>query len=326
MVSRRRLMMFLGFLPLTLALPGCEWLADKPVSIGAHVWPGYEPMFLARNQGWLDVQQVRLVETTSTTDSLKALTEGRVDGAALTLDEVLKARASGLPISVVMIFDISAGADMVVAQPGIKNLADLKGRRIGIEQGAVGELMLTEALRAAGLTKEEVTLVEIHVDRQPAAWSNNQLDAAVTYEPVASKLLGQGARKLFDSRQNPNLIVDVLAIRNDVLDRSHARAIRHLIAAHFRALNHLTRNPQDTAYRIAPRLGLPAANVLSVFKGLMLPGAAENYRLLAGTSPELLPGARKLSAAMVKNGLLKQDDPLTALIRADFLPTDFQQN
>jgi NitT/TauT family transport system substrate-binding protein len=117
-----------------------------------------------------------------------------------------------------------------------------------------------------------------------------------------------------------------LAIRNDVLDRSHARAIRHLIAAHFRALNHLTRNQQDTAYRMAPRLGLPAAHVLSVFKGLMLPGAAENYRLLAGTSPELLPGARKLSAAMVKNGLLKRDDPLTALIRADFLPTDFQQN
>lgn len=289
MVSRRQLMIFLGFVTLTLALPGCEWLADKPISIGAYVWPGYEPMFLARNKGWLDAQRVRLVETSSTTDSLKALAEGRVDGAALTLDEVLRARANGLPLCVVMILDVSAGSDMVVVRSGIKNLADLKGRRIGFEQGTVGELMLTEALRAAGLTKEEVTLVSLPVAQQLAAWSRDQMDAAVTFEPVASQLIAQGALRVFDSRQTPNMIVDVLAIRSDVLDRSHARAIRHLIGAHFRALDHLTRNSQDAAYRMAPRLGLPAANVLSVFKGLLLPDAAENYRLLAGSSPSCSP-------------------------------------
>ncbi|MFA6498966.1 MAG: ABC transporter substrate-binding protein [Desulfurivibrionaceae bacterium] len=324
MLSRRRFIVFFVCVTLALTLSGCEWLADKPISIGAYVWPGYEPMFLARNKGWLDAQQVRLVETTSTTDSLKALAEGKVDGAALTLDEVLQARASGLPLSVVMIFDISAGSDMVVARSDIKNLADLKGRRIGFEQGAVGDLMLAEALREAGLTKEEVTLVSLPVDQQLAAWSHDQLDAAVTYEPVASQLLAQGALKVFDSGQIPNLIVDVLAIRNDVLDRIHAKAIRHLIVAHFRALKHLSRNPQDAAYRMAPRLGLPAANLLSIFKGLVLPDAAENYRLLAGTSPELLASARNLSTIMVKNKLLEQDAPLTSLIRADFLPTDFQ--
>ncbi|NTW89011.1 MAG: ABC transporter substrate-binding protein [Desulfobulbaceae bacterium] len=299
-------------------------MADKPVSIGANLWPGYEPMFLARNQGWLETERVRLVETASYTDSLKALAEGRVDGAALTLDEVLKARASGLPLSVVMIFDVSAGADMVVARSEIKNPADLKGRRIGFEQGTVGELMLTETLRIAGLTKEEVTLVVLPVDQEPTAWSRDQLDAAVTFEPVASQLIAQGAHKVFDSGQIPNLIVDVLAIRSDVLDWSHAYAIRHLIVAHFRALKHLHRNPQDAAYRMAPRLGLPVEKSLSVFKGLLLPDAAENYRLLTGTSPELLTIARKLSAIMVKSELLKQDAPLTSLIRADFLPTDFQ--
>ncbi|HIJ90979.1 MAG TPA: ABC transporter substrate-binding protein [Deltaproteobacteria bacterium] len=299
-------------------------MAEKPVSIAAYVWPGYEPMFLARNEGWLDAQRVRLAETTSATDSLKAIAEGRADGAALTLDEVLQARANGLLLSVVMIFDLSAGADMLVARSDIKKLADLKGRRLGFEQGAVGEMMLNAALRAANLTREDVKLVRLPVNRQREAWARDQLDVVITYEPVACHLLAQGGRKLFDSGQIPGAIVDVLAIRSEVLDRRHANAIRHLIAAHFRALDHLHRNPQDSVYRMAPRLGLPATKVLSLFKGLVLPEAAENYHLLAGTSPELLASARKLSVAMVASGLLKQEVPLASLIRADYLPTDFQ--
>jgi NitT/TauT family transport system substrate-binding protein len=324
MVSRRQCVVFFVCVTLAALLSVWAWRADdKPIAIATRIWPGYELMYLARSEGWLAAEQVRLVEMSSGQESLKALTEGKVDGAAMTLDEVLQARASGLPLSVVMIFAISAGADMLVARPGITSLADLKGRRIGFDPGSVGQIMLVEFLRAANLTKEDVTLVTLPITQQRKAWSRDLVDAVVTFEPVGTQLLEQGALNLFDSRQIPNTIVDVLAMRNDRLDRSHAGAIRHLLAAHFRALEHLQRNPQDAAYRMAPHLGLPPEDFLSAFKGMMLPDAAHNYRMLAGTSPELLPSVRKLSAIMAKSGLLKEDDPLTNLIRADFLPTDF---
>jgi NitT/TauT family transport system substrate-binding protein len=326
LISRRQFITFMSSLALTQSLQGCEWLADRPVSIAAHVWPGYEPLFLARKKDWLDTQQVRLIETVSATDSLQALSEGKADGAALTLDEVLKARAAGLPISVVMIFDISAGADMLIARPYIKNLAELKGRRIGFEQGAVGELMLTEVLQTAGLTRQDVKLLAFNIDEHRDAWSRNKVDALTTYEPVASQLLEQDGIKLFDSRQTPDTIVDVLAIHNDALDYNHQAAIRHLLATHFRTLDYLSRNPQDAAYRMATHLGLPADKVLSTFKGLVLPDAANNYRWLSGPSPELLTCAHKLSNIMVKSGLLKQDDSFASLIRPDFLPVDSLPN
>lgn len=305
---------------LVFLLSGCGWLAEKPVSIAAHAWPGYEPVFLARNEGWLDDRRVHLVETASATDSLQALAEGKVDGAALTMDEVLKARSQGIPLSVVLIFDISAGADMLVARPGIKQLSGLKGQRIGFEQGAVGSLMLASVLRAAGLSGRDIKPVPFTIAQHHDAWVHNQVDALVTYEPVASRLLAQGANKLFDSRQISNTVVDVLAIRGDVLDRSHADAIRHLISAHLQALDYLSRNPQDAAYRMAPHLGLPASDVLPAFRGLLLPDAANNHRLLTGASPQLLDTARKVSAIMVKEEILPRDDPFTSLIRADFLP------
>lgn len=322
LIPRRRFIVFLCGLAIALGVPGCGWLADKPISIAAHVWPGYEPMFLARSEGWLDAKQANLVETTSATASLQALAEGKVDGAALTLDEVLKARSMGIPLSVVMILDISAGADVLIARPGIKRLPDLKGQRIGYEPGALGALMLTEALRAAGLTKEDVKLVSIPIDKQRDAWVHDQVDAVITYEPVASQLLKQGTVKLFDSRQIPNTIVDVLAIRNDVLDSSHAAAVRHLISAHFRAVEYLNRKPHDAAFRMTIRMGLSEADVLLSFKGLSLPSVGNNRRMLTGSPPPLLGTASNISLLMVGEGLLRSDDSLTALIRADFLPPD----
>lgn len=324
MISRRQFILSTGCLAISQALTGCGWFADKPVSIAGHVWVGYEPTFLARNEGWLDSNQVRLAETRSATESLQALADGSVDGAMLTLDETFKARASGLPLSVVMVFDISAGADMLVARSPIKKIADLKGRRIGFEQSSVGELLLAVVLQEAGLSRQDVNLLPVSVDKQFDAWQQNRLDAVITYEPVASQILELGGTKLFDSRKTSNLIVDVLAIRNDVLDDSHAKAVRHLIAGHFKALDHLNRNPQDAAYRMAERLGLSADDVLAAYKGLLLPDATNNFRLLAGASPELLDSAGRLSALMVRSGLLKREDSLTSLIRADYLPVEFQ--
>ena len=323
LLTRRQFITSLSGLALVKAFPACTWFSDQPISIAAHVWPGYESMFLARSEGWLDSNQVTLVETSSATESVKKLSEGKVLGAALTLDEVLKARATGLLLSIAMVFDISAGADMLVAHPSIKKLADLKGKRIGYEKNSVGELLLNEILKVAELKKHDVELIELTIDEQIQAWNLGQVEAVVTFEPVASHLQAQSGVKLFDSRQIPNTIIDVLAIRNDAIDFTHASAIRHLISTHFHAIDHLKRNPQDASYRMAAHLGLPVVDVLPAFKGLVLPDAAYNYRLLEGSQPELLKSAQNLASNMIKNEKLQHKDSLDALINSDFLPTDF---
>ncbi len=299
------------------------WLSDEePISIAAHTWLGYEPMFMARNEGWLDDARVHLHETKSATESLQALAQGQVDGAALTLDEVLQARASGVPLTVVMIFNMSAGADSLLVQPDIKKLADLKGKRIGVEKSSVGEIMLAETLREAGLKKQDVTLVALPIDQQLLAWRNHRLDAVITYEPVATQITQIGAVKLFDSRQTPNTIVDVLAIRTDKINWRSGMNIHYLIETHFKALNYFYDNAQDAAYRMAKHLGLPATDVLNAYKGLLLPNEVSNYRLMHGEKPELLSVAQKLSKIMLDAKMIQKDDDFNALINADYLPTD----
>ncbi len=319
-------LVFMSFFACVLAMSACGLLIDKPIAIAAHVWPGYAPMFLARDEGWLNTKQVRLLQTHNAIASTQALIDGEVDGAALTLDEALKVRSMGLPVSVVMVFNVSAGADMLLADASIKNLSDLKGQRIGYESSSVGEVMLIKILQIAHLTKKEVLLVPINVDQHSQAWRNKQIDAIITYEPVATVLLTQGAHKLFDTRQAPNMVIDVLVMRNDALNFRYATAIRHLISAHFRALRHLSHNPHDAAYRIAAHLGLGVQQVFGAYKGLQLPDAVNNHRLLAGEQPLLLTSARSLATLMFEHQLIKQPNDLSSLTRDEYLPKDFNVN
>lgn len=323
-MTRRR---FLGMLSAGILwglLPGCRRNV-APLTVAAHIWPGYEFMFLAQREGWLDANQVTLRETPSASESLQALSDGKVDAAALTLDEVLRERARGVHVSVVLVFDISAGADVVLARPDIRELKQIKGKRIGVEQGALGALMLVKALQAAGLDRDEVQVVPLTIDQHEAAWQHGEVDVLVCYPPVSSKLMDKGAVDLFDSRQLPDTIVDVLAVRQDVLDQKHD-AIRHLIASHLRGRDHLQRNPQDAGYRMASHLGLRSADVPAAYKGMVLPDLEGNRRLLGGDKPVLLDSAHMLSEVMFKEGLLPQPNSLDALLYAGCLPEAAYEN
>lgn len=115
-------------LALGLILPGCGQSA--PLKVAAHVWPGYELMFLAKEQGWLDPERVELVSTPFASSSLEALISGQVDAAALTLDEVLSARDRGLPLTVVLVFNVSAGTLMLMHSRGLLPRVDEEVHRL----------------------------------------------------------------------------------------------------------------------------------------------------------------------------------------------------
>jgi NitT/TauT family transport system substrate-binding protein len=297
-----------------------------PLRIGAHPWLGYELMYLAQAHGLVQADQLRLVELPTASASLRALAAGTLEGAGLTLDEVLAARARGLMLHVVAVFDVSNGADVLLASPDITSLAALRGRRVGVEQSATGALMLDAALGAAGLTPADVRLVPLAFDAHAAALRSSRVDAVVTFDPARSQLLADGAQLLFSSAQVPGLIVDVLAVRPEAI-HSHAPHLHALVAGVLQAGRLWQQDSADSAARMAPRLQLPPAAVVQAFGRVQLPDLAANHRWLAGEAPALLATAEHLVAVMRRAALLPPTaQPLAApgadavLVDARFLP------
>jgi len=282
-------------------------------------------MFLAQQEKWLEQQKVQIIETKSATESIQKLKQGSIDGAALTLGEVLRLREAGVNLSILLVFDISIGADMLIAKPDIKQLKGLNGKRIGVEQGALGVVMLSQVLERSGLAVEDIKQVALTIDNHKQAWKDERVDALITYEPVASQLLEKGAKRLFDSREIPHMIVGVLAIRKEVLT-THEAAIQHLIAKHFKGLQHFQINVQDASYRMASHMQIVPEKVVNHFKGLLLPNIKSNFNLISGAEPKLLENAKLLSKIMLESGVLVRHSDLSELFNANFLPRQVFEN
>lgn len=267
-----------------------------PIRVASHHWPGYEFMFLARDRGWLPATDVTFLETRTLVESHAAFREGRADAATLTLDQVIEAADGGMGVTVVLVFDVSAGADAVFARAPILKLADLKGRRIGAEPNALGRLMTGKVLAVGGLRREDIVLVPLSGPHD-AQWQAGTLDAIVTYEPYASMIEAGGAVRLFDSRDMPQTIFDVLAVRTDRLT-GRAAQIQTLVRGHFRALEAWNTNPIDTAYRLSRHHAMSADAVAAQFRGLALPDIDHNRHLLGAPAAELHQALEEIRVAL----------------------------
>jgi len=305
----------LGALPL---LAGCA-RPEPLVRVASAVWVGYEGLFLARERGYFDAAHLRLIELPSSTANLMALASGEVEAATLTLDELLIAREGQLDLRVILVFDDSAGADALMVRPTIQTLAQLRGQRIGVEDTALGALMLAQLLATAQLQPTEVIKVSVTSDHHVAAYAAGQVDAVVCFEPYVTQLANLGAQRLLDSSQFPELIVDLLVARTDALAAS-PNQFRQLVAGYFRALDFLAGSPAQAAILMAPRMAISPGEVQQALKGVRLMDLAANHALLSGSAPQLPVLARKVGTFMAQASLLRATPALEGLINPDCLP------
>lgn len=302
---------------ITILAFGCAKKPDPILRVGTNVWPGYECLYLARSLGYYDNTRIKLVEYSSASDVIHAYRSGSLEAAALTMDEVFLLAEHGLDPKIVLIMDYSLGGDVILGKTEIRDLVEIKGQRVGVESNALGAFVLTRALERTGMTIKDVDVIPLEVNEHENAFKKGMVDAIVTFEPVRSNLLASGANLLFDSSQIPGEILDVLVIREEILD-NHNSTVDTLLKGWFLALDYLNRHPEDAAVRIAPREGISPEQFLKSLENISIPDINENLRLLGSKDTITLNGMDRLAEFMLDTDLLKQ--PLDAFNLIDNKP------
>jgi NitT/TauT family transport system substrate-binding protein len=127
---------------------------------------------------------------------LPAIVAGEIDIAALASDGAISGRANGVPIYTVAGFAKGGARIVAQAESGIKTLADLKGKRVGVTRGGMQELLLMAELEKAGVTwsdkpGKDVEIVYLAFADLNQALAAKQIDAMCQSEPQSSQAINK---------------------------------------------------------------------------------------------------------------------------------------
>lgn len=107
--------------------------------------------------------------------------------------------------------DWSRGGDAIVARRGIRNVGDLRGKKIAVAQLTPSHSFLLWLLNAGGLSVDDVQLVEVgNAIDAASAFKSQQVDAAVVWSPDDEECLKAvtGSTILESTRSASNIIAD----------------------------------------------------------------------------------------------------------------------
>jgi len=184
----------LNVLRAVLLLPGLALLAQgvwadaKPgdvkkltVMLDWFVNPDHAALIVAQEKGFFAAQSldVELQTPADPNDPPKLVAAGKVNLAVTYQPQLHIHVNAGLPIKRIATLVATPLNSLVVLKEGpVKNLADLKGRKIGYSVGGFEEALLKSMLAKGGLKMEDVTLVNVNFSLSPALLSK-QVDAVI---------------------------------------------------------------------------------------------------------------------------------------------------
>ena len=312
-----------ALIPATLAAATAAEAA-QPLKVGYSDWPGWVAWQVAIEKNWFKEAGVDVkFEWFDYSASLDAFAAGKIDAVTMTNGDALVTGAGGAKSVMVMLTDFSNGNDMIVAKPGVASLKDLKGKKIGLEQGLVEHLLLLNGLKKAGLKESDVKLVNVKTNETPQALSSADISAIGAWQPVSGEAmkLVPGAKPIYTSADEPGLIYDVVAV-NPGSAKARRADWQKLIKVWDKVVAYINdpKTQPDAVKIMAARSGVSPAQYLPLLKGTKLLSLAEGRKVyVKGTGfGSLYASTKTVNDFNVANGVYKAPENIDAYLDPSF--------
>ncbi len=264
------------------AAPAPSPAGGTPLTIAYSDWPGWVAWDVGIQKGWFEAAGVKVdFKWFEYVPSMEAFSAGKVDAVTMTNGDQLVTGASGAASVAVVLNDFSNGNDMVVARAGIDSVAQLEGKKVGVEVGFVSHLLLLNALKGAKLSDKDIQIVNIPTDQTPQALKSASVDAIVAWQPNSGQALRDvaGSKAIFTSSNVPGIIYDVLAVNPKSLaerqsDWEKVVGVWYQIADYIKE----EKNQKEVLQIMSARVGLTPEQYAPLMKGTFFLGAEGNIK------------------------------------------------
>lgn len=272
--------------------------AMQKVKLAQNASPISGVTMVAKDQGFFEDQglDVEILGFTSGRAALESVMGGGADFATTAEAPTTAAAMAEQPIAFLARTQYSDLKTLTAAEAGISTLEDLAGKRIGYTSGTGGEVYTMKLLEKAGLTPEDVQLVNLRPQDMLSAMASNSIDAFNTWEPHvanAKRTMGDGVVQLDTAgiyAETFNIVVmqDYLS-ENEEMVTSFMKALIDAEAW-------IKANREEAILVISKAAGMPSSDLGAIFddyvyhvtldqRTMDILDAHANWRLESGNHP-----------------------------------------
>jgi sulfonate transport system substrate-binding protein len=201
----------------TAASPKAQTTADaKPkdkvtVNIGVQGKTGI--LVYARENGFFEKAfstigaDVKWNEFASGPPHFEALASGRLDFGSVGGTPVVSGQVGGIDFKAIAVTGDGKKGNMIVIPKNspIKELKDLKGKKIAVAKGSSAYNFLYMAIDKAGLKGDDIKVIQLQPDEARPAFESGAIDAWSIWDPYATIAVYQIGAKILVSGQDLNI-------------------------------------------------------------------------------------------------------------------------
>lgn len=166
----------------------------KDITVNIGIQQSLGPLLIAKEKGWFEEEfakvgvKVKWTVFQSGPPHFEAMAANRLDFGAVGNSPVISAQAAGIPFKEIATTQngLKGNAILVGKNSPIKSLKDLKGKKVAVAKGSSGFALLYQAINKAGLTPNDVQIIQLQPDEALPAFESGAVDAWAIWEPFIS--------------------------------------------------------------------------------------------------------------------------------------------
>lgn len=319
---------------IALALVGCSGEKESESVDGKEtitVKVGYMPNYASLNavvagmkSGAFEEQgiKVELVEFADGPTIISAMESGSIDVG------YIGPGAHVLPIqgkAEIFAFQQLGNADEVIGnkEKGVESIEDLKGKTIAVATGTSSEMILNLTLAEAGLTKDDVTLMDMDASAIVTAMISGSVDAAAAWSPSTITIkdeLGDNAIMLSNNVRYKDIAPSPASwVITPGYAEDNKETLEKFTKGLFKGYDYRKDNPEEVATWVAEETALDAESVkLQIGDGDWV-SAEDVVKMIEDGSLEAM--YKKQAENFVEEGRLKDSElrPVSEYVLFDLM-------
>ncbi|RTL54003.1 MAG: transporter substrate-binding domain-containing protein [Bradyrhizobiaceae bacterium] len=317
MLRTTMLSAFIGFLALLSGGAQAEVLKAR---MAQNLSPISGVAIVAQEKGFFAKHglEITVSNFTSGKQCLDTVIGGGADIATTAEAPTTAAAMAGLPIAFLARMEYSDDKTVASAKSGIKTRNDLKGKKIAYTAGTGSEVYTATLLKSVGLTKDDVSLVNLQPQAMLPALVSGSIDAFNSWEPhISNAKKAMGADAVGIDTKGVYAETFNIVVTKDYLAKNEA-LMEKFLAALIDAEKWMKANPEEAIAIVAKATGIKPEDLAAIWadynyhvtlddKQIEVLKAHAAWRLESGNHP---PGATTMPdlSKVIEPGPLKKVD------------------